>query len=252
MKLTIKKGTTSKIVHIFVSDSSSLTGAGLTGLAHNTASLSAYYVREGNPTATSITLVDITTLGTYISSGFKEFDATNMPGLYEMHIPDAALASGSESVIVYLKGATNMAPLPFEIQLDSNTIEDCYNQNEEIKGTGFIEAHSLALRPSAVGGGGGHCAWYDDDLKRAKEFFTSTPMKIKEITDGLSKLSTKLSKPKNDTVAIDSITESNASILRDFAEVKASIEAITEGLKTTDSILLSIADEETLEGLLDD
>lgn len=126
MKLTVKKGTTNKILHVFISDSSSTTGAGLTGLLFNSASLVAYYVRPGSATATQIALATISTLGSWETGGFKEFDATNMPGVYEFHLPDAVLASGVDNVIIMLKGATNMAPLPMEIQLIDNTELDIY------------------------------------------------------------------------------------------------------------------------------
>jgi len=115
-KLQLKKGTLSKTLKVFIQDSSSTTGAGLTGLVFNSASLTAHYIREGDASATAITLVTAT-VGTFTSSGFKEVDATNMPGWYEIGTPDAALATGADSVGVILKGATNMAPLTLEIQL---------------------------------------------------------------------------------------------------------------------------------------
>lgn len=127
MKLTVKKGTTSKILRIFVQDISKSDGSGLTGLVYNTASLTAYYIREGAASATAITLATAT-VGTYASSGFKEVDATNMPGVYELHVPNAVLASGADSVVIFLKGAANMAPLPLEIQLDDNTAADVYSR----------------------------------------------------------------------------------------------------------------------------
>jgi hypothetical protein len=47
VKLQTLKGKTSKLVEIFIQDSSSTTGAGLTGLVFNTASFTAYYYRSG-------------------------------------------------------------------------------------------------------------------------------------------------------------------------------------------------------------
>jgi hypothetical protein len=126
MKLNIKKGTTSKTVQIFVLDSSSSVGAGLTGLVFNTASLTAYYLRDGDPSPTVITLADAA-VGTWTSSGFKEVSAANMPGVYELGLPDALLASGVDQVIIMLKGATNMAPVLIEIQLVDNTEKDTYD-----------------------------------------------------------------------------------------------------------------------------
>jgi hypothetical protein len=127
MKLIVKKGTTSKILRIFVQDSSKTDGSGLTGLVHNTASLTAYYIREGAAAATAITLVNAV-VGTFTSSGFKEVSAANMPGVYELHPPNACIASGADSVLIFMKGAANMAPLPIEIQLDDNTAKDIYDR----------------------------------------------------------------------------------------------------------------------------
>lgn len=116
MKLSIKAGTTSKDINIFVQDSSSTTGAGLTGLAYNSGSLTAYYHRQGANAATAITLAT-KTVGTWATGGFVAVDGTNMPGLYELGIPDAALASGATWVVIMLKGASNMAPVVLEIEL---------------------------------------------------------------------------------------------------------------------------------------
>ena len=116
MKLIRKAGATSNIFQVFIRDSSSTTGAGLTGLAFNSGSLTAYYHRDTDTTATAISLVTMT-VGTFTSSGFKEIDSTNMPGWYQLCPPDAAIASGAKSCAIHLKGATNMAPLPLEVQL---------------------------------------------------------------------------------------------------------------------------------------
>lgn len=123
MKLIRKAGDTSNILQIFIQDSSSSTGAGLTGLVFNSGSLTAYYHRDTDTTATAITLVTMT-VGTFTSSGFKEIDATNMPGWYQFCPPDAALAAGAKSVGFHLKGATNMAPLPIEMQLVGIDVQD--------------------------------------------------------------------------------------------------------------------------------
>jgi len=116
MKEQIVKGTTSRLEEIFIQDSSSTTGAGLTGLLFNTASLTAHYYRSGAAGETAITLATMT-LGTWVSGGFIEIDATNMPGFYQLGLPDAAIVTGADKVVVNLKGAANMAQLPLEIQL---------------------------------------------------------------------------------------------------------------------------------------
>lgn len=115
-KVSIKAGTTSYLTSVFIQDTSVTNGAGLTGLVYNTASLTAYYYRKGAASAVAITLATMT-LGTWATGGFIVVDGTNMPGLYQIGLPDAAVAAGATSVIVYLKGAANMAPVVFEIEL---------------------------------------------------------------------------------------------------------------------------------------
>jgi hypothetical protein len=115
MKISRVAGTTNEILQIFVRDSSSTTGAGLAGLVFNTASLTAYYIRNNQSSATVISLVTMS-LGTYTSSGFKEIDATNMPGWYQFCPPSGVFTSGG-SAAIHLKGATNMAPLPIEVEI---------------------------------------------------------------------------------------------------------------------------------------
>lgn len=121
-KLAIKRATTSKIVRIVIQDSTSSSGAVLTGLVFNSAGLTAYYIREGDATPTAITLVTAT-VGTWTSGGFKEVDAANMPGVYELHLPNAALSTGN-STLVLLKGATNMLAVLLEIELDAFDYQD--------------------------------------------------------------------------------------------------------------------------------
>ena len=116
-KLTLKKGLTDVTVYLFVQDSSKTTGEGLTGLAYNTANLVASYVRPlGSRTAITLaTLAAVTSAHT--DGGFKEIDATNMPGVYRLDLPDAVCATGVPSAVVMLKGASNMTPVLLEIQL---------------------------------------------------------------------------------------------------------------------------------------
>lgn len=123
MKLVTLKGKTSKLIEVFIADSSSLTGAGKTGLVFNSAGLTWYYYRSGAGSATSVTLATMT-LGTWATGGFVEMDATNMPGFYQLGVPNAALATGSSQVTMLLKGAANMAPLPLEIQLSDQDPDD--------------------------------------------------------------------------------------------------------------------------------
>lgn len=112
-------GATSQCFGVFISDSSSTTGAGLTGLAYNTGSLTCYYYRQNAGTGpTAITLAS-STLGTYTSGAFKEISSTNAPGWYEFCPPDAALAAaaGVNEVVFQCKGASNMAPMNLRVNL---------------------------------------------------------------------------------------------------------------------------------------
>lgn len=122
MLIQRKIGTTSEVLLIFIQDSTSTTGAGKTGLAYNTASLTAYYVRNDQTSATAISLVDMT-LGTYTSGGFKEVNATTMPGWYQFCPPNAVFTSG-RSAGIHLQGASGMAPCPIGIELTATDNQD--------------------------------------------------------------------------------------------------------------------------------
>ena len=115
-KHLVLKDATSRAEYIFIQNSSLTTGAGLTGLVFNTASLVAYYVRPLG-SATAITLATQTVTGAYSSGGFVEVDTTNMPGVYRLDVPNAVFATGVDKAVVMLKGATNMAPVLLEYQL---------------------------------------------------------------------------------------------------------------------------------------
>lgn len=116
MKRQIKKGSTDLPIYVFIQDSTSNTGAGLTGLAYNSPGLTCYYVRALG-SATQITLATQTVTGAHSDGGFVEVSAADMPGVYRLDLPDAVVASGVDSVVVMLKGATNMVPGLSEIEL---------------------------------------------------------------------------------------------------------------------------------------
>lgn len=117
MGLIFKAGATSQSIYVEILDSASTTGGRKTGIVFNSAGLTAYYVRQAG-SATSITLATLTNPNSaYSSGGFKEVDATNMPGVYRLDLPDAAIAAGSPSVVVTLKGAAGMVQVSKEIML---------------------------------------------------------------------------------------------------------------------------------------
>jgi hypothetical protein len=125
MKLKPLRGTTSKLLRIFVQDSSKTDGSGLTGLAYNTSGLAWYYCYEGDTAARPVTLATAT-LGTWSTGGLILVDGANLPGVYEISVPNAALASGN-SVVMMLRGTANMVPVLIEIELDAVNYQSAIN-----------------------------------------------------------------------------------------------------------------------------
>ena len=115
--MKIKRGSTSVRRLIFIADTSKTDGSGLANLVYNTSGLVAYYFAGDLTNEVQITLATAT-LGTWASGGFVAVDNANMPGWYEIGIPDAALDGGNE-VAIQLRGAANMAPVNIYIELDA-------------------------------------------------------------------------------------------------------------------------------------
>lgn len=116
MKRTILKNSTDVTLLIFIQDSTSTTGKGLTGLVWNTSGLTCYYARA-KTAAAALALATQTVAGAHTDGGFKEIDATNMPGWYRLDLSDAIVATGVDSVALHLHGAANMCATPIELHL---------------------------------------------------------------------------------------------------------------------------------------
>lgn len=116
MKRKLTAGQTSVSLPIFVQDTSSSTGGGLSGLTHGTSGLVAEYRRRGQSTWTAITLTS-KTIGTWTSGGIVADGS--LAGAYELDLPDAVCTSGARWVAVRLYGAANMLPCLIEIELDA-------------------------------------------------------------------------------------------------------------------------------------
>jgi hypothetical protein len=106
--------TASQTIDIFLQDSSSSTGQGLSGLVFNSAGLVASYRKGATGSRTAITLATQTVGGAYSSGGFVEIDATNMKGVYRLDLPNAAVDTEG-FVTLYLYGATNLLPTALRI-----------------------------------------------------------------------------------------------------------------------------------------
>lgn len=115
----IKAGSVGVSIHLLIRRKSD--NAEVTGLAFNTAGNVASFCRQGG-TRTAITLVTQTVGGAWTSGGFVEVDAANMPGLYRLDIPDAALATGTDFVTFALVSTNNYAFME-RVALSSQVIQ---------------------------------------------------------------------------------------------------------------------------------
>lgn len=127
-KLNTARGSTSRIDWIFLPDSTSTVGAGKTALTSASAGLNITARRElaaAVSTYTGANIGAVVTLGTWVNPGagkinIKEVDATNLPGLYELHFVDLLFAVGDGSRwIGGMVTATGIAPSPFQIALEA-------------------------------------------------------------------------------------------------------------------------------------
>lgn len=127
-KLNYENGVTSVILRVKILDTDSTAGAGKTGLTHSSSGLIISTIADNEASATAYTqaasnIETITTLGTFATPTaskcrFKEVDATNHPGLYEVQIADARWGvSNARSVIISLSGVSGAAQVDAEVQL---------------------------------------------------------------------------------------------------------------------------------------
>ena len=96
---TLKAGSTSVSVYFELEDTT--TGAPTTGKVG--ADMTGSYWRQGG-VRVAITVSDLAAVNSvYSSGGVKEVDATNMPGLYRLDLPDAAVATGADWAVAQIK-----------------------------------------------------------------------------------------------------------------------------------------------------
>jgi len=122
------RGQTGNIGFVWIPDTTSTTGGGKTGLTNASAGLLISARRELSATMTAYSganIGSITTLGTWANPGtgkinIKEVDATNAPGLYELHFENANYSSSDASrKLVGMVQVTGGAPTPFEVPLSA-------------------------------------------------------------------------------------------------------------------------------------
>ena len=121
--LSRDNGTQNHIIRIGLVDSS--TGAPKTSLTNTTSGLIVAAIADIEATTTAYTaaasLIDtITTLGTYQAPSathcrFKEVDATNHPGLYEIHLPNTRFAvTGASYLDISVQAAASSVAVSME------------------------------------------------------------------------------------------------------------------------------------------
>lgn len=163
MKEILKRASVSNLHRIFIMDSSSTTGQGKTSLTFASSGLNISTITDVESVAVTYTsaasgIETIPTLGTYSTptSGtcrFKEVDATNHPGLYELQFENSRYnVTNAKKLICTISGPVNVAQVQFEIQLGFDVIF-----SELVEGSlsyiEYIRIFLAALAGKSSGGG---------------------------------------------------------------------------------------------------
>lgn len=129
MLLSVKHSSTGVILRVKLLDSTVSTGAGKTGMTDASAGLLISTIADSEASAIayaqgSSNVETITTLGTYAAPTtnkcrFKEVNATNHPGVYEIQLANARFSvSSARSLLVSVSGVTGLAQCDFVVQLN--------------------------------------------------------------------------------------------------------------------------------------
>lgn len=170
MLISYTRGQTSVVLRVKILDSTASTGAGKTGLTSASSGLIISTIADNEASATvytqaGSTIESISTLGTYAAPTatkcrFKEVDATNHKGVYEIQIADARFAvSSAKSLLVSISGATGAAETDAVIPLTDLNPYDAVragltalpNANAAASG-GLLTAGTSTNQLSASGG----------------------------------------------------------------------------------------------------
>jgi len=133
--ITIAPGSTSQSIELYL---------GATGLTASTSGLSARYNRT-RTASVSIPLVARTIAQAWTSGGFAEVDATNMPGVYRLDLPDAALAAGADDVTVVVRGASGTNGAVMTVKLSSGGLTSAQTASAVLDavGSSYVTAGSI-------------------------------------------------------------------------------------------------------------
>ena len=114
--ITIAPGSTSQTIELYL---------GATGLTASTSGLSARYNRTRTASvdiplvARVIGSTDPSGTGVWAAGGFAEVDSVNMPGVYRLDLPNAALIAGADDVTIVVRGASGTNGAVMTIKLSS-------------------------------------------------------------------------------------------------------------------------------------
>jgi len=133
--ITIAPGSTSQSIELYL---------GATGLTASTSGLTARYNRT-RTASVSIPLVARTIAQAWTAGGFAEVDATNMPGVYRLDLPDAALASGADDVTVVVRGASGTNGAVMTVKLSSGGLTEAQTASAVLDavGSSYVTAGSI-------------------------------------------------------------------------------------------------------------
>jgi len=138
---------------VFIQDTTSAVGAGLTGLTFSTSGLSIHTIADNEASVTSYTaagstIETITTIGTFAAPTatkcrFKEIDSTNLPGWYEIQIADARWAVSGARAVQARVAVTGGFCAPVEIQLALFDVNDSTVQLDDL--ASYIDTEVAAI-----------------------------------------------------------------------------------------------------------
>jgi hypothetical protein len=154
--ITIAPGSTSQSIELYL---------GVTGLTASTSGLSARYNRT-RTASVSIPLVARTIAQAWTAGGFAEVDATNMPGVYRLDLPDAALAAGADDVTIVVRGASGTNGAVMTVKLSSGGLTEAQTAAAVLDavGSSYVTAGSIgyAIQNSNVASISGSTAAADE------------------------------------------------------------------------------------------
>jgi hypothetical protein len=110
---TMKAGTKSKLLLVYATSADSTLGK--TGLARKLSTGSAAYIREGDPAARAVPMVE-GRVGEWKAGALVEVDAELLPGVYQFGAPDDMIAEGSARAVLLIRFPDTVIK-PVEINL---------------------------------------------------------------------------------------------------------------------------------------